>query len=112
MGSNPPPPPHWSPDYHYWWTGTEWVMPRRSEDGRYFWDGSQWLPDPRAALAQPEGWRGTVRPGPHERFNLASGLYALGILVAVVVGYVVWHYFVYRNCIFPPSLFDWPSACI
>lgn len=34
------------------------------------------------------------------------------ILVVIVIGYIAWHLYVYRNCIFSPSLMDWPSGCV
>jgi hypothetical protein len=43
----------------------------------------------------------------------ASGLIAVAVMVVLVaIVYIVWHYYMYRNCIFAPDLLQWPSSCL
>lgn len=83
MSTDPPPPPQWSPDGEWWWNGVEWVHRSAAYHG--------------------------------DRRELASltvfGI-PLGVVTLVVVGYLILHWLMYRNCFFPPGIFDWPQTCI
>jgi hypothetical protein len=100
MGSEPPPAPHWSPDRLHWWTGVEWTKPPRSPDGQYFWSGPQWIADP---------WHEGHVDSTHE---LATLLKVVIVGVIVVAAYLAWHTYMYRNCLFAPNVFEWPSSCL
>jgi hypothetical protein len=97
----PPLSPRWSADHKSWWDGARWF--RLSDDGHFWWDGTSWIPRQQVTTAPPatkEGWNVPV--------VITIGV----ILVVIVVGYVAWHLYEYRNCIFTPSLMDWPSSCL
>jgi len=94
----PPPSPRWSPDGKSWWDGNRWW--RLSDDGHFWWDGTSWIPRQQMKPATNEGWDVPV-------------LITIGVILAVIaIGYIAWHAYLYRGCVFPPSLLDWPSSCL
>jgi hypothetical protein len=53
-----------------------------------------------------------MEPATGEGWNVPP-LITIGVIVAIIaIGYIVWHTILYRNCLFPPSLMDWPSSCL
>ena len=81
--NSPPPPPQWSPDGEWWWNGAEWVHRSRAYEPRH-----------------------------RELSSLTVFGVPLGVIALVVIGYLVFHWWHYHNCFFPPGIFEWPQSCL
>jgi hypothetical protein len=79
-----PPPPQWSPDGEWWWNGIGW--------------------EPR--------WNPSIRTNANTTTR-SKGISLAVVLSIVVVVYVVYHAYRYHECVvFPPGIFEWPTACV
>jgi hypothetical protein len=55
----PRPPPQYSSDRRWWWTGDRWVPvspPQYSPDRRWWWTGDRWVPVPPQVVARINWW--------------------------------------------------------
>ncbi len=59
-------------------------------------------------------WVADPSYGEHEasRSELVTLLKFVIVAAIVIGGYLAWHTYVYRNCLFPPNIFDWPGSCL